>query len=104
METTPQWPKLELRIFWTQYQILNKKPPDNDNDQDTLHIGVTEQDTMLHQDDIRVPNITSFDTDNAEYLAFPTVFCGQARPTKCKIKVHYSDICKWELHSVDSYY
>ena len=40
--------------------------PDNGNDQDTLHAGFIEQDTMLHQDDIRVPNITSFDKDITE--------------------------------------
>ena len=40
---------------------------------------------------------------DAEYLCFPTIFCGQKRPTKEErtIPVHYSDIVKWELRSVD---
>ena len=42
------------------------------------------------------------DTD-AEYLCFPTIFCGQRRPndTERTILVHYSDIVKWELRSID---
>ena len=40
---------------------------------------------------------------NSEYLAFPTIFCGQKRIDNAdrKAYVHYSDICKWELRSVD---
>ena len=40
---------------------------------------------------------------NAEYLAFPTLFCGQKRNenTERHVPVHYSDICKWELRCVD---
>ena len=42
------------------------------------------------------------DTD-AEYLCFPTIFCGQRRPDKTERKtlLHYSDIVKWELRSID---
>ena len=42
------------------------------------------------------------DTD-AEYLCFPTIFCGQRRPNKTErtALVHYSDIVKWELQSID---
>ena len=42
------------------------------------------------------------DTD-AEYLCFPTIFCGQRRPNKTErtALVHYSDIVKWELRSID---
>ena len=42
------------------------------------------------------------DTD-AEYLAFPSIFCGQRRPDSKErlVSVHYSDIVKWELRSVD---
>ncbi|KAJ8049125.1 hypothetical protein HOLleu_01729 [Holothuria leucospilota] len=41
--------------------------------------------------------------DDAEYLAFPSIFCGQRRPNNSERHhpVHYSDICKWELRSVD---
>ena len=40
---------------------------------------------------------------DAEYLFFPTLFCGQRRPSKeaRTVQVHYSDIVKWELRSVD---
>ena len=36
---------------------------------------------------------------DAEYLCFPTIFCGQRRPSKEErtVPVHYSDIVKWEL-------
>lgn len=40
---------------------------------------------------------------NSEYLAWPTMFCGQTRPDnseRCR-PVHYSDICKYELRSLD---
>ena len=42
------------------------------------------------------------DTD-AEYLCFPSIFCGQRRPDKTErtTLVHYSDIVKWELRSID---
>ena len=38
-----------------------------------------------------------------EYLAFPSIFCGQTHPTNTEreIPVHYSDICKYELRCVD---
>ena len=40
---------------------------------------------------------------DAEYLCFPTIFCGQRRPCKEErtVPVHYSDIVKWELRSVE---
>ena len=40
---------------------------------------------------------------DAEYLCFPTIFCGQRRPSKEEriVPVHYSDIVRWELRSVD---
>ena len=40
---------------------------------------------------------------DAEYLCFPTIFCGQKRPSKEErtVPVHYSDIVKWELRSVN---
>ncbi|KAJ8041127.1 ATP-dependent DNA helicase PIF1 [Holothuria leucospilota] len=36
----------------------------------------------------------------SEKLAFPTLFCGQPR-SKNNVKVHYSEICKWELRHKD---
>ena len=39
----------------------------------------------------------------AEYLCFPSIFCGQRRPENEDrlVQVHFSDIVKWELRSVD---
>ena len=79
--------------------------------------------TMLHEQDIpqrhvtledvaeTVPEELTFATDegqktisvfedtDSEYLAFPTIFCGQLRVDNKDqhIPVHYSDICKYEL-------
>ena len=47
--------------------------------------------------------ISVFHDPDAEYLSFPTIFCGQRRP-KDKERhstVHYTEICKYELRSVD---
>ena len=40
---------------------------------------------------------------DVKYLCFPTIFCGQERSSKEErtVAVHYSDIVKWELRSVD---
>ena len=40
---------------------------------------------------------------DAEYFCFPSIFCGERRPGKedRSVHVHYSDIVKWELRSVD---
>ena len=40
---------------------------------------------------------------DAGYLCFPTIFCGQKRPSKEErtVPVHYSDIVKWEVRSVE---
>ena len=47
--------------------------------------------------------LSVFQDENAEYLAFPTIYCGQKRPDNSERvhKVHYSDICKYELRCVD---
>ena len=44
-----------------------------------------------------------FKDPNAEYLSFPTIFCGGTRPdnNERKVPVHYSDICKYELRCKD---
>ena len=34
-------------------------------------------------------------------MAFPTIFCGQHRKENKYEKVYYSDVCKYELQSVD---
>lgn len=94
--------------------------PEDDN---IIHAGAIEQHTLLDQEDLTVPSlnkipqptcetlqfapgegqkpISLFYDENAEYLAFPTIFCGQTRPATRKVPVHYSDICKYELRCVD---
>ena len=73
------------------------------------------QDTMLETDDdqnIRTLTfspgedqtpLSIFQDKDAEYLAFPTIYCGERR--QCDSvegsKLHYSDICKWELRAED---
>ena len=41
--------------------------------------------------------LSIFKDKNAEYLAFPTLFCGQKRVDNSErhVPVYYSDICKW---------
>ena len=47
--------------------------------------------------------LSLYQDKDAEYLSFPTIFCGQTRPSRDErlVPVHYSDIVKWELLSVD---
>ena len=47
--------------------------------------------------------LSLFKDPDAEYLAFPTLFCGQKRVPNSdrRVPVYYSDICKWELRCVD---
>ena len=47
--------------------------------------------------------ISVFQDKDAEYLAFPSIFCGECRPNNNDrhLPIHYSDICKYELRSVD---
>ena len=47
--------------------------------------------------------LSIFKDPNSEYLSFPTLFCGQKRMDNSErhVSVHYSDICKWELRSID---
>ena len=47
--------------------------------------------------------LSLYHDEDAEYLCFPTIFCGQTRPSKEErtVPVRYSDIVNWELRSVD---
>ena len=47
--------------------------------------------------------VSLYQDKDAEYLCFPTIFCGQTPPGKDErlVPVHNSDIVKWELRSVD---
>ena len=43
-----------------------------------------------------------YDLD-AEFLAFPTIFCGETLPDnkERKVPVHYSTVCKWQARHID---
>ena len=95
---------------------------EDDNDTDDEWCEQTEKpsgvmDTLLQQPDMSqdADKIISFapgegnrpigvfmDND-AEYLSFPTIYCGKRRAdnSERKAPVHYSTICKWELRSRD---
>ena len=47
--------------------------------------------------------ISVFHDPDAEYLSFPTIFCGQRRASNKErnTSVHYTEICRYELRSVD---
>ena len=47
--------------------------------------------------------ISLYSDEDAEYLSFPTIFCGEQRPsqTSRKVNVSYGDICKWKLRCHD---
>ncbi|XP_069105156.1 uncharacterized protein [Argopecten irradians] len=47
--------------------------------------------------------LSLYEDKDAEYLCFPTIFCGQKRKenSERQTPVHYSDIAKWEMRSVD---
>ena len=84
-----------------------------DEDSNAIH-----RDTLLHEEDIPHADPKSFPHElifapgeghrpmsifqdaDVEYLAFPTIFCGQRRKEN-RYKVNYSDVCKYELRSVD---
>ena len=80
-----------------------------DEDSNAIH-----HDTLLHEEDIPHADPKSFSCElifapgeghkptsisqdaDVEYLAFPTIFCGQ-RQKQNRYKVNYSDVCKYEL-------
>ena len=47
--------------------------------------------------------LSLYQDKDAEYLCFPSIFCGQKTLSNDQrsVPVHYSDIVKWELRSVD---
>ena len=93
---------------------------DPENDSNIFHAGSIEQHTLLENEDITIPASNEIieeimeiieytpgegqkptSDESAEYVAFPTIFCSQTRPMRWKVPVHYSDICKCALCSVD---
>ena len=107
----------------TSNGLSNRNEDDNvieldSDDEEDEDFNVIHRDTLLHD-----PQVTHLDPEmcpssltyapgegckplsifqdkDVEYLAFPTIFCGQRRREK-KYSVPYSDICKYELRSVD---
>ncbi|XP_062569080.1 uncharacterized protein LOC134231172 [Saccostrea cucullata] len=47
--------------------------------------------------------LSLYQDQTAEYLSFPTIFCGKGRlqDDERQVRVSYADIAKWELRSVD---
>ena len=115
---------------YKNHNMLESITIENDSadelDEESRRLGTVHLDTMLDdhvlqdrdvdmQQNDGIPNemtfapgegqtpISVFQDENAEYLAFPSIFCGQTRPTNTEreIPVHYSDICKYELQCVD---
>ena len=94
-----------------------------EENEDNLETCAIDMDTMLDDYDPIIPQpdeplvpdeltfapgegqvpLSVFQDENAEYLAFPTIYCGEKRPDNSERvhKVHYSDICKYELRCVD---
>ena len=99
----------------------NQYGSDDDHDSDHfIEIDETEKvvgnsDTMLDEADPSNDNVYTFapgegqtplslyQDENAEYMSFPTIFCGQKRaPNHSRdVPIHYSDICKLELRHID---
>lgn len=101
--------------------IKKSKAVESDTDQWTEDDELNEQvtgnlDTVLQPVDYREFNqilslapgegnspLGLFQDALSEFLAFPTIYCGQTRIDNSKriIPLHYSTICKWELRNVD---
>ncbi len=90
---------------------------DNFNETDTMeeHIGNAETMIVDGNEESKSDQVYTFapgegqhplslyQDKDAEYLCFPSIYCGQRRcenEDRC-VPVHYSDIAKWELRSVD---
>ena len=107
-----------------QEEISSKKESDAPTDYDSDHYSeidandhVGNIDTLV--DDADIDNkcdkvftfapgegqhpLSLYNDKDAEYLCFPSIFCGQTPPSKEEriVPLHYSDIVKWELRSVD---
>ena len=75
---------------------------------DTLLDKIDEADLANNTGFIFVPGegqrpISLYNDPDAEYLAFPSIFCGKSRPDNKDrhVPVQYTDIVEWELRSVD---
>ncbi len=98
-----------------QHDSTEAKDCDSDNFSEIDATEIVDEQTLLDEAEPSTDHVYTvapgegqkplglFRDTNSEYLAFPTIFCGQTRaPNSEREKhVHYSDICKWELRSVD---
>ena len=98
--------------------VLENNEEQNDEDIDNIEededLNNINRDTMLSAPET-VPReltfapgegqhpISVFHDPDAEYLSFPTIFCGQRRASdeERNTSVHYTEICRYELRSVD---
>ena len=86
---------------------------DNFSEVDESEIPSGQLDTLLDQTDMAkiltfAPGegqrpLSLYSDPDSEFIAFPSIYCGQRRVISSgrKVPVHYSDICKWKLRSVD---
>ena len=86
---------------------------DNFSEVDESEIPSGQLDTLLDQTDMAkiltfAPGegqrpLSLYSDPDSEFIAFPSIYCCQRRAISSgrKVPVHYSDICKWELRSVD---
>ena len=100
---------------------LDDETSDSENNSDTFseidpdENSVGNLDTMLDDKDVHqfrtlcfAPGegqrpINLLQDKDAEYLSFPTMYCGERMNTELLEgnKIHYADLCKWELRNVD---
>lgn len=97
--------------------VNNETEPDNWTEDESFNERlVGNLDTCLQAIDFREFNqvmsvapaekntpLSIFQDIHSEILAFPSIFCGQARceNSSRSVPLHYSDVAKWELRNVD---
>ena len=113
--------------FTSKDNNLNTDQYSDELDEDDIQTGIVDMDTKFHEQDSPQKHVTLedvaetvpkeltftpceglkpvsvFEDTDSEYLAFPTIFCRQCKVDNKDqyIPVHYSDICKYELQSVN---
>ena len=84
-----------------EYNEIGVEETYNGNTDTILQTSETDVSSIAHIIALGEGNIPAFNEPLAEYLSFPTIFCGKTRPTNRErlIKTHTSEIIKWELCS-----
>ncbi|CAC5416146.1 unnamed protein product [Mytilus coruscus] len=104
-ETQNQNNNTEQEDIQDQNDTDNHSDHFSEVDENETHVGNT--DTLLdYIPDDNPPcqrPISLYSDPDAEYLSFPTIFCGKKRPDNKdrSVSVHYTDIVKWDLRSMD---